>query len=168
LARVVAVERSGVPLPVLALDPLRPDLPRLFAAWPRGAPLVVQSTEVGVIADPQRPEIIFVGEIPRELLFTHASVVIHDGGADTTSAALHAGRPQIIIPQLDDQFYWARATAALGVATILSRTDWPESLPPALAAILRDASLPRRAVECATLIRAENGAAQAVRELEKL
>jgi UDP:flavonoid glycosyltransferase YjiC (YdhE family) len=170
LARILAVERTGVPVPVLEIDTLQYDFPRLLAAWPRGAPLVVRSDESSAIGDSSRPEIIFVGEVPREPLFTLASVVIHDGGSATTAAALHAGRPQLILPHQDrgDQLYWARATESLGVAKILPRAGWPESLPQALATVLRDASLPRRAVECATLIRAENGAAQAVRELEKL
>jgi hypothetical protein len=34
--------------------------------------------------------------------------------------------------------------------------------------VLRDISLVRRAIECAVVIRAENGAANTVRELEKL
>jgi len=168
LARVVAVERTGQPLPVLALNLAKEDFVRLLAAWPRGAPLVVLTDDANFADAPPRPEVICVGGVPRELLFSLAAVVIHDGDSAITAAALHAGRPQIIIPQLVDQLYWARTCKKLGVAKILPRAGWPEALPAALAEVLRDATLPRRAVECATLIRAENGAAQAVRELEKL
>ncbi len=168
LAPVVKSEQTGQPLPVIALESLKEDLPGLLAIWPRAAPLVVLAPDAGVVADPQRPEILFVHEVPRELLFSLATVVIHDGGPGATAAALHAGRPQIIIPQRTDQFHWARATEKLGVTKILPGAGWAAALPAAIAEVLRDITLPRRAVECATLIRAENGAALAVRELEKL
>jgi vancomycin aglycone glucosyltransferase len=101
-------------------------------------------------------------------LFERATLVIHHGGAGTTAAALHAGRPQIIIPHLGDQHYWGSAAKKLGLAKVLSRETWPEELPATVGEVLRDINLVRRAVACAVTIRAENGAAQAVRELEKL
>ncbi len=168
LAPVVKVEQTGQALPVLAMDSGKNDFPRLLAKWPKGAPLVVLTTDAVAIADRQRPEILFVHGVPRELLFSLATVVIHDGGAGATAAALHAGRPQLIIPQLASQQHWARAAKQLGVAKILPRPGWADALPAAMAEVLRDVTMPRRAVECASLIRAENGAAQAVRELEKL
>ena len=109
-----------------------------------------------------------IGPVPHESLFERATLVIHHGGAGTTAAALHAGRPQIIIPHLGDQWYWAQTTQKLGVAHILQRETWPEQLASMVAEILRDISMVRRAIECAVIIRAENGAAQAVQELERL
>ena len=173
LARVTALEKRGVPLPVLTLGSMAPadaltQFSRLLAAWPRGAPMVVQSGGIEWPAIAERPEILVIGPVPHEDLFERATLVIHHGGAGTTAAALHAGRPQIIIPHLGDQHYWARTAQKLGVARILARETWPENLVAMVAEVLRDISLIRKAVEYAAIIRMENGAGKAVRELENL
>jgi vancomycin aglycone glucosyltransferase len=173
LAAVRALEQTGAPLPILTLGSMAPAaareiFARLLAAWPRGAPLVVQSGWAGWRGDPSRPEVLVIGAVPHDQLFAHATIVIHHGGSGTTASALHAGRPQIIIPHLGDQFYWARAMQALGVAKVLSRTTWPESLCETLEGILRDVAVVRRVTDCATRVRAEDGVAQAVFALEKM
>ena len=172
LAQVRALEQTGAALPVLTLGSMAPAtareiFARLLAAWPKGAPLVVQSGWAGWQAEPARPEVLVIGAVPHDQLFAHATVVIHHGGSGTTASALHAGRPQIIIPHLGDQFFWAQATHALGVAKILSRATWPEALKETLESLLRDVTLVRRVTDCATRVRAEDGAAQAVQALEK-
>jgi len=173
LAAVRALEQTGAPLPVLTLGSMAPAaareiFSRLLAAWPKGAPLVVQSGWAGWQNDPQRLEVLVIGAVPHDQLFAHATVIIHHGGSGTTASALHAGRPQIIIPHLGDQFYWARSMQALGVAKVLDRHTWPESLRESLEGILRDVAVVRRVTECATRVRAEDGAAQAVFALEKM
>ncbi len=173
LARVAALEQHGVPLPVLTLGSMAPAdgaalFARLLATWPRGAPLVVQSGGIQWPGDATRPEVMVIGPAPHESLFERATLVIHHGGAGTTAAALHAGRPQIIIPHLGDQMYWARTAQELGVARVLQRDSWPEMLAEETAEVLQDLSLARQAMECAVVIRAENGAGNAVRELENL
>jgi len=173
LARVAALEQRGVPLPVLTFGSMSPtdaqaQFARLLAAWPLGAPLVVQSGGIQWPGDAARPEVLVIGPVPHERLFERATLVIHHGGAGTTAASLHAGRPQIIIPHLGDQMYWAHMTQTLGVAHVLNREAWPENLATKITEVLRDITLVRRAVECAALIRAENGAEKAVRELESL
>lgn len=40
--------------------------------------------------------------------------IVHHGGAGTTAAALHAGKPQVIWPFGVDQPYWARRMKTLG------------------------------------------------------
>jgi vancomycin aglycone glucosyltransferase len=173
LARVVALEKRGVPLPLLTFGSMAPanasaQFARLIKSWPLGAPLVVQSGGIRWPGDSSRPEIVVIGPVPHERLFERATLIIHHGGAGTTAAALHAGRPQIIIPHLGDQMYWARATESLGVAHVLPHESWPEQLPATVGEMLRDINLVRKAVACAVAIRAENGAGKAVGELEKL
>jgi vancomycin aglycone glucosyltransferase len=173
LELVRAREQSGAPVPVITLGSMAPAaareiFARLLAAWPVGAPLVVQSGWAGWQGDPQRPEVLVIGAVPHDELFARATVIVHHGGAGTTASALYAGRPQIIIPHLGDQFYWAKATQALGVAKVLPRATWPELLKETLETLLRDVPMVRRATDCAIRLRAEDGAAQAARELEKL
>jgi len=51
--------------------------------------------------------IIAIGSIPHEWLFKHGYCIIHHGGMSTTATVIYAGIPQIVIPHITDQFYWA-------------------------------------------------------------
>jgi len=65
--------------------------------------------------------VLAVSEAPHDKLFPLVAAAIHHGGAGTTTAAARAGIPQIIVPHLLDQFYWARRVERLGLG--------PRSLP---------------------------------------
>jgi len=173
IARVRKIEQTGAPLPVVVLQnaPVAEQgdaFAKLLGQWPRGAPLVVQSERSNLAADPSRPEVLVVGALPMEELFTHASVVVHGGDARSTTAALRAGRPQVIHPQNATQRWWASTVQNLGVANILNAAHWQTALRPALETTLCDVPMLRRVVECCSRVRSENGCAAAVRELEKL
>lgn len=48
-------------------------------------------------------ELCFVSEAPYEWLFPKAACIIHHGGVGTVAAALRAGKPSIVFPQIDCQ-----------------------------------------------------------------
>lgn len=56
-----------------------------------------------------------IGEVAHEKLFPRVAAVVHHGGAGTTTSAARAGRAQVIIPHLYDQYYWANRVQQLGV-----------------------------------------------------
>lgn len=56
-----------------------------------------------------------VGEVNQQALFGRVAAVVHHGGAGTTTAAARAGAPQLIVPQVADQPYWAGRIADLGI-----------------------------------------------------
>jgi vancomycin aglycone glucosyltransferase len=56
-----------------------------------------------------------VGEANHRELFRRVAAVVHHGGAGTTTTAALAGAPQVIVPQLVDQPYWARRVTQLGI-----------------------------------------------------
>jgi vancomycin aglycone glucosyltransferase len=56
-----------------------------------------------------------VGEVSHQALFPRVAAVVHHGGAGTTTAAARAGAPQVVVPQLADQPYWAGRVAELGI-----------------------------------------------------
>ena len=63
------------------------------------------------------PEGVFVtGSVPHAALFARCAAVVHHGGAGTTTTAARAGVPQVVVPHVVDQFYWARRVHALGIA----------------------------------------------------
>ena len=55
------------------------------------------------------------GDVNHQALFPRVAAVVHHGGAGTTVTAAKAGTPQVIVPQIVDQPYWARQIADLGI-----------------------------------------------------
>ena len=52
-------------------------------------------------------DVFIADEAPHALLYPKVKAVIHHGGAGTTATAARAGVPQVIVPHMTDQFYWA-------------------------------------------------------------
>lgn len=69
--------------------------------------------ELGLIDDAD--DCLAVGEANHQALFPRVAAVVHHGGAGTTTTAARAGVPQVVVPQMVDQPYWAGRLAALGV-----------------------------------------------------
>lgn len=57
-----------------------------------------------------------VGHVPHDQLFTHCRAVLHHGGAGTLDTASRAGLPQIVLPQILDQFWNLSQLNRLGLA----------------------------------------------------
>lgn len=111
-----------------------------------------------------------VGYVPHAFLFGVGSCVIHHGGAGTTAAACRAGRPQIIVPHISDQFVWARGIKELGLGPrMLPR--WflnPARLAKRIREVVGNPAYARRAEEVGALVRAEDGLGVAVAAIEEL
>jgi vancomycin aglycone glucosyltransferase len=61
------------------------------------------------------PDILVVDDAPHGKLFPRVAAVVHHGGAGTTAAAVLAGRAQLVIPHVMDQFAWGRRVHSLGL-----------------------------------------------------
>jgi UDP:flavonoid glycosyltransferase YjiC (YdhE family) len=59
--------------------------------------------------------VMAVGDVSHARLFPRVAAVVHHGGAGTTHSAARAGVPQILVPHLLDQYYFARRIHELGV-----------------------------------------------------
>ncbi len=64
-----------------------------------------------------RDDCFAVGEINQQALFARVAAVVHHSGAGTTTTATRAGAPQVVVPQVVDQPYWAGRVADLGIGT---------------------------------------------------
>jgi vancomycin aglycone glucosyltransferase len=165
---------DGEMVPVLtfgsvAFNESREILRRFLANWPKGRKLILQSGWAGLNVDERkRPEILTVGKMPHRTLFSHASVIIHHGGAGTTASALAAGRPQIIIPHIADQWFWAGEIRRLGVGIKLARKHWPERLPAAVDRVSAERRFLRCAHRCQQTLDKENGPVTAAKLVERL
>ncbi|WP_280305564.1 glycosyltransferase [Nocardia neocaledoniensis] len=81
-----------------------------------------------------QPDCLTIGEVSHQALLPRVAAVIHHGGAGTTTAAARAGVPQVVVPQMFDQFYYARRVRELGLGETAARvTELDTALSRALA-----------------------------------
>ncbi len=108
-----------------------------------------------------------IGALNHSRLFPRLAAVVHHGGAGTTAAAARAGVPQIVIPHLFDQPYWAAQVHALGVAPApLPKRFRAAELAAAIRAAHSDAGLAQAARQLGTRLQAQDGARATVQLLE--
>jgi vancomycin aglycone glucosyltransferase len=113
------------------------------------------------------PDCLAIGEVNVQALFQRVAAVVHHGGAGTTTAAALAGAPQVVVPQMYDQHYWAGRVQSLGVgAAHAPGTPTTESLTSALERTLRP-DVAARARSTAAAVR-RDGAEVAARRLMEI
>lgn len=110
------------------------------------------------------PDCFVIGEVNHQALFPQVAAVVHHGGAGTTTTAARAGAPQVVVPQIVDQPYWAGRVAALGIGVAHEDpTPTVNSLAEALTLVLTPETR-TRAIAVAGTIRTD-GAATAAKML---
>ncbi|MGK8504743.1 glycosyltransferase [Nocardia asiatica] len=108
-----------------------------------------------------RADCLAIGEVNHQALFPRVAAVVHHGGAGTTTAAARAGVPQVVLPQMMDQPYWARRIAALGIGAVCEDTE-PSTASLSAALDLALASTTRaRASVVAGMVRSDGAAVAA-------
>lgn len=135
----------------------------ISAARALGRRVVVSRGWAALSLVDQEPDCLAIGEVNQQALFKRVAAVVHHGGAGTTTAAAQAGAPQVVIPQVYDQHYFARRIDELGVgkahAPVAPTTD---SLTAALAAALEPGAA-ARASRLAAAIRTDGARVAAER-----
>ncbi|MFE2149982.1 glycosyltransferase [Streptomyces lavendulae] len=102
-----------------------------------------------------------VGEVNQQALFPRVAAVVHHGGAGTTTTAARAGAPQVVVPRIADQPYWAARVAELGIGSAHhDPAPTVDSLYAALTAALAPGTRARARALAATL-RADGAAVAA-------
>ncbi|MEU5209111.1 glycosyltransferase [Streptomyces sp. NPDC020742] len=93
-----------------------------------------------------------VGEVNQQALFRRVAAVVHHGGAGTTTTAARAGAPQVVVPRIVDQPYWATRVAELGIGSAHhGPTPTVDSLSATLAAALTPETRARAGALAGTL-----------------
>ena len=82
-----------------------------------GRRAIVSRGWAGVTLPDNEPDCLSIGEENLQALFRRVAAVVHHGGAGTTTIAAHAGAPQVVVPQMYDQHYWAKRVQQLGIGT---------------------------------------------------
>ena len=113
-----------------------------------------------------RDDCFAVGEVNHQALFGRVAAVVHHGGAGTTTTAANAGVPQVVVPQIADQPYWAGRVADLGIG---AAHDGPGPTIESLSVAVELALAPdtrARATAVASMIRTDGAVVAAQRLIE--
>ncbi|MEV6911894.1 glycosyltransferase [Amycolatopsis sp. NPDC051071] len=121
----------------------------------QGRRILLASGWAGLAAIDDADDCFVVGEVNQQALFRRVAAVVHHGGAGTTTTSSVAGAPQVIVPRIADQPYWAARVAELGIGVAHQDPNpTADSLSAALAAVLTPATR-ERAAEVAGTIRTD-------------
>lgn len=139
------------------------------AARRAGARALISRGWAGLEAEAPEKDVLFIGAEPHEKLFPRCAAVVHHGGSGTTHAAARAGVPQVVMPQVLDQFFWAARVERLGLGPgrVARHGSSPAPLATALERCLKDEGLKATAKAFAGRV-GSDGCARAVTALEEL
>ena len=122
-----------------------------------------------LVSDRADADVLVIDEAPHDWLFPKMSAIIHHGGSGTTGAALHAGKPSVVVPFIMDQFFWGEHVCKRGVGPdpVPYKTLTRKTLQSAIERALNDQAMRARAAEVGLRIQAEDGLAKAVETIER-
>lgn len=143
-------------------------LKQAVAAW--GGRAVVARGWGGIDPDDLPDSIYAIARAPHDKLFEHVAAVVHHGGAGTTAAGLHAGRPTFIVPQTLDQPYWGRRVRELGIGPtpVPLRKLTADKLARALDELVTRPDYAANAHAVSVLLNGEDGPGRAIRHIERV
>ena len=141
---------------------------RFTSHWPKEKKIIIQSGWARLTIEHLNAKICFVPRVSHDQLFKYASMVIHHGGAGTTASVLHAGVPNIVIPHIVDQWFFASEIKRLGVGIEVKRRTWPKDLEKAVRTVEKAKIISLRASNLAKQLSIEDGPNNAIRILESL
>jgi sterol 3beta-glucosyltransferase len=112
--------------------------------------------------------VLQIDEADHDWLFPRMACVVHHGGAGTTAAVLRAGRPQVIVAFMGDQYLWGRRIHAMGAGSrmLVSASMTADDLLSAIDEALVP-SVEAKAKEVSQALAREDGVAVAVSTLER-
>ena len=145
-----------------------PDLGRVMikAARALGRRAIVSRGWADLDIDGQA-DCLAIDEVNQQALFPRVAAVVHHGGAGTTTAAALGGTPQVVVPQIYDQHYFARRVHDLGLGLAhAAGTPSTASLATALEGALRP-EIGARAHRATTAVRRDGARIAAERILDQ-
>jgi vancomycin aglycone glucosyltransferase len=91
------------------------------AARALGRRAIVSQGWAGLEVTDTGTDCIAVGDVSHEKLFPRVAAIVHHGGAGTTTAAARSGKPQVVVPHIYDQYFWAHRVQQLGIGVSAGR-----------------------------------------------
>jgi MGT family glycosyltransferase len=106
--------------------------------------------------------------VPHDRLLPRAALVVTHAGLGTVLAALSHGVPLVCLPMGRDQFFNAAMVERLGAGRTIGMEAGADAIRAAVEGVLADPAVKDSAKHMASVIAGYGGAADAVRELERL
>jgi len=124
----------------------------------------------GIDPDDLPDSIYAIKRAPHDKLFEQVAGVVHHGGAGTTAAGLHAGKPTFVVPQAIDQPYWGRRVRELGCGPtpVPLRKLTADKLAGALSELAGRKDYATNAHAISVLLNSEDGPGRAIRHIERV
>jgi sterol 3beta-glucosyltransferase len=115
------------------------------------------------------PDILYVDEIPFELLFPKLVAVIYHGGTGTMAAVARAGIPQAAFPFMGDQFDNRKQIVKLGLGpnTCDFNKMTAEAISAAISECLTNEKYKKNAVEISQRLQNTDGTELTIQLIEK-
>ncbi|HTB87125.1 MAG TPA: glycosyltransferase [Steroidobacteraceae bacterium] len=115
-------------------------------------------------------DVLAIDNVPHSLIFPKVAAAVHHGGAGTTTAAARAGVPQVLLPHILDQYYWADRVEQLklGPRALSVERVTTDVLSERIGRAVNDPLIRERVNKLAPLVAARNGVTAAVEHLEAL
>ncbi|HKT03948.1 MAG TPA: nucleotide disphospho-sugar-binding domain-containing protein [Rugosimonospora sp.] len=135
-----------------------------------GGELVVAVAEADLeLLGPLPDDVRVACSMPLHLVLGSCDLVVHQGGMGTAMTATAAGVPQLIVPHLPDQLFYARQVADTGAAMFLPTTEaTTDAIREAGATMLDTAAFAERARQLRTEIEGMPAPAAVARRLADL
>jgi rhamnosyltransferase subunit B len=113
-------------------------------------------------------EILAVNYVPYSEIFSRGCAIVHQGGIGTTSQALRAGIPTLIMPYSHDQPDNAARVEKLGTSRVITRANYTASKAvKELGKLLENPEYAEKSSEIGAIVRQENGLFAACNAIEK-
>ena len=114
-------------------------------------------------------DILYVDEIPFELLFPRLSAIVYHGGTGTMAAASRSGVPQAAFPFMGDQFDNRTQIIKLGLGPVTCdfKKVTPEAISSAITECISDEKYKTKAVEISQRLQNVNGIELTIQLIEK-
>ncbi|MEU4806635.1 nucleotide disphospho-sugar-binding domain-containing protein [Actinosynnema sp. NPDC023587] len=145
-------------------------LPLLEQVARHGVDIVV-AVDDAVAADwPALPaQVSHVGRLPMAQVLQACDALVHHGGQGTALTGLHAGKPQLVLPHIDDQ--WGNADAVVRSGSGLSfapHEAGPDAIAERCVELVRTPAYTSAALDVAAEMAGQPGLTEVVESLEKL
>ncbi|MGZ5365542.1 MAG: glycosyltransferase [Mycobacterium sp.] len=125
------------------------------AARTLGRRTIILRGWAGITAPDDSPDCLTISETNLQALLPRTAAVVHHGGAGTTTQAMRAGTPQVVVPHNFDQAYHAGRVEALGIGTAhLASAPTSHSISDALATVI-EPQVKSRALALADTVRTD-------------
>jgi sterol 3beta-glucosyltransferase len=120
------------------------------------------------VKDQTSRDLMYLDAVPHDWLLPQCKMIVHHGGAGTTSAGLRAGIPNVVVPFTADQPFWGRRVHAIGAGPrpIPVKKLSPDRLTSAITEA-EDDIMRRQSKTLGRRIRNEHGVQQAIKLIER-